>query len=606
MTNFPTNLDDLTNPDGVDKLSSPSHSGQHTNANDAIEAIQNKLGIDDSEDPNSVDFKLANMLPPTPVTNPEYYFLNGNKEFVEGIHYSCGACQIPTLTDNGNGSATLGSGMYCLSANADGSGIITRYTIAGGLLTLTNLAVNYVVANYNGGTPVIQVISDVNLINETTIIPIYTIFRNGNFLHTQNWDSLSLALVNKIHQSIVKTQRYRRESGLALGVAGTRNITVSSGRVWVGAVPIDLASINTSTDSLYLWAHSAGVWTQSVLTQFNNTQYDNGTNLTALGANRYAVIWVFRGVESQKHTYCVMGTGDYTLAQAESATVPAIPVAISSHAVLIGKIICQTGVNTPTSVQSAFDVQFSQSTAQAHGDLTGRDVADSHPASAISETGSGTVQQAITDLRASSGGSSVWTAVTGTRVTDRTFTVATDKTALIAKGMVFKWKESGVDKLAMVDRPSTYGAPNTTVTLIGDIMTSIDAGTLKYCMMGAEVFEKLFVVAGTLGSVATNIANIIGITEPMRLIGAEPYDLASGSTNSMTFDININGTTAFTNKITLATGVRFAPYPFTADNNKSLALGDYLTLDLDGVHTTPALDGYVKVYLFPIRYLNLA
>ena len=43
-TNFPTSLDTLTNPAGTDSVATVSHSGQHSNANDAIEAIEAKLG----------------------------------------------------------------------------------------------------------------------------------------------------------------------------------------------------------------------------------------------------------------------------------------------------------------------------------------------------------------------------------------------------------------------------------------------------------------------------------------------------------------------------------------------------------------------------------
>lgn len=42
-TNFPTSVDALTNPTAGDALNSPSHSAQHTNANDAIEAIEGYL-----------------------------------------------------------------------------------------------------------------------------------------------------------------------------------------------------------------------------------------------------------------------------------------------------------------------------------------------------------------------------------------------------------------------------------------------------------------------------------------------------------------------------------------------------------------------------------
>src|SRR3990167_634999 len=44
-TNFPTSLDTLTNPAGTDSVATVSHSGQHSNANDAIEALEAKLGI---------------------------------------------------------------------------------------------------------------------------------------------------------------------------------------------------------------------------------------------------------------------------------------------------------------------------------------------------------------------------------------------------------------------------------------------------------------------------------------------------------------------------------------------------------------------------------
>ena len=43
-TSFPQNLDSLTNPSGTDSVATVSHSGQHSNANDALEALEAKLG----------------------------------------------------------------------------------------------------------------------------------------------------------------------------------------------------------------------------------------------------------------------------------------------------------------------------------------------------------------------------------------------------------------------------------------------------------------------------------------------------------------------------------------------------------------------------------
>jgi hypothetical protein len=59
--NYPDSLDALSNPSGTDSLSNPSHSQQHSNANDAIEALQVKVGIDNSSDINSLDYKVSTL-----------------------------------------------------------------------------------------------------------------------------------------------------------------------------------------------------------------------------------------------------------------------------------------------------------------------------------------------------------------------------------------------------------------------------------------------------------------------------------------------------------------------------------------------------------------
>ena len=60
-TNFPASLDTLTNPTSSDSLSSPSHSAQHANVNDAVEALQAKVGVDSSAVTSSLDYKVAQL-----------------------------------------------------------------------------------------------------------------------------------------------------------------------------------------------------------------------------------------------------------------------------------------------------------------------------------------------------------------------------------------------------------------------------------------------------------------------------------------------------------------------------------------------------------------
>ena len=60
-TNFPASLDSLTNPTSSDSLNSPSHSAQHANVNDAVEALQAKVGVDSSAVTTSHDYKIAQL-----------------------------------------------------------------------------------------------------------------------------------------------------------------------------------------------------------------------------------------------------------------------------------------------------------------------------------------------------------------------------------------------------------------------------------------------------------------------------------------------------------------------------------------------------------------
>jgi len=46
MADYPDSIVSLTNPGSTDKMNSPSHSDQHSDANDEIEAIETELGVD--------------------------------------------------------------------------------------------------------------------------------------------------------------------------------------------------------------------------------------------------------------------------------------------------------------------------------------------------------------------------------------------------------------------------------------------------------------------------------------------------------------------------------------------------------------------------------
>ena len=63
---FPTTLDTLTNPSSTDTLDSPSHSSQHSDVNDAVEALEAKVGVDSSAVTSSLDYKVTNTSSSNP------------------------------------------------------------------------------------------------------------------------------------------------------------------------------------------------------------------------------------------------------------------------------------------------------------------------------------------------------------------------------------------------------------------------------------------------------------------------------------------------------------------------------------------------------------
>lgn len=62
-TNFPTSLDAFTNPSATDAMDSVTvpHATQHADLNDAVEALQAKVGVDSSAVTTSLDYKVANQ-----------------------------------------------------------------------------------------------------------------------------------------------------------------------------------------------------------------------------------------------------------------------------------------------------------------------------------------------------------------------------------------------------------------------------------------------------------------------------------------------------------------------------------------------------------------
>ena len=197
-------------------------------------------------------------------------------------------------------------------------------------------------------------------------------------------------------------------------------------------------------------------------------------------------------------------------------------------------------------------------------------------------------------------GSSLWTTLTSSRASNTSFITAWDLTTYINSWMIVRWEESGVIKCWYITS-ATFWYWFTNVNIAWDIITNIDWNIVGYTFVRPEIVK--FAVAWTIWATWTNVANKYTSFNSYRLLACLLSVGTAGTTNNTTVDINKNWTSVFATKPTLATTV--ASSVTTADNWTSLVATDYLTVDVDAIQTTPAVDLYVDIVLFPTILLNL-
>ena len=109
--NFPTSLDTLSNPIGTDKVNNAvaglKHSTQHSNANDAIEALEAKVGVNGSAVTTSHDYKLSSVTGTDKAVAKAVANFTGGKVMVSSGNNTVAET---TLTLNNDGIIDIASG----------------------------------------------------------------------------------------------------------------------------------------------------------------------------------------------------------------------------------------------------------------------------------------------------------------------------------------------------------------------------------------------------------------------------------------------------------------------------------------------------------------
>jgi len=295
-----------------------------------------------------------------------------------GVLYSAS-----TWTDNADGTLTLPDVDVVLYDDQNWTGVAGVYTVTGGttgtdFTALTDESTNYIYLDYNSGTPQWVITASEPDYDRSDRAKYVTLYRAGNFLHILDWEFEASGLSNKLLQRVYEINKIQRATGLAISAGGNDplQVNIAAGDIWNGINREVTPDINSWDDTFFSNYHTAGVWDRTVSGAgsgiANNTHYDDGTDKVALTAGYYVVNWYYKGSESGSHVYEVLGRDEYKkVADAQLETAPPIPELVESHAILVGRIICQEGNASPVTIESAFDNTFAASSVTAHNDLSG-------------------------------------------------------------------------------------------------------------------------------------------------------------------------------------------------------------------------------------------
>ena len=344
----------------------------------------------------NIDFELYYVDFNEETENTELIPLSASTKVSAGMYHD------PILhIDDVNNEFTIEACCVNLYDNPNFDGEIKKYNIEGKTWPFSALLESnktyYIVAKFVNNAPSIEIIDAVGEINESDVVPIFTVVRTDNTIRYLSWDSLGAGLPNKLHARLVKTRRFEIESGLSISHVDTDTsgfrISSSGGTVWSGGNKTQLLEADSVVDGIRRYFHTNGSWDYTWTDSYINAdQFDNGTNLQTLNNNHYAVIWIYRGVFSDtNYIGYITSTSQYNnISHASEAPIPEAPDIFNSLGTLAAKAIIQKGNYTPIQllqISSGVGVSGGGGAIPNHNDLPGRTESGAHPMSSITRDG---------------------------------------------------------------------------------------------------------------------------------------------------------------------------------------------------------------------------
>jgi hypothetical protein len=303
---------------------------------------------------------------------------NNTQEFIDTTN-SSGWIAGGDITDNGNQTVAVALGQGLIRATDDPLANLLAFDWASvASIAVADGETRFIVVDYNAGSPEVQSTTTFGDWNQTTRFTLGAVVREGLDIHiTQVRQTVNDASATT-YKWIAQTNNKSRDSltgGLILSETGTRNIVLSAGAVWISLNRFSIAAQDTSASDTIdrYYRDGVGGWTKEAAeTQWNNTQYDDGSGtLATMTNNRWSVAWFYIEADDGR-VIMVYGQSEETSEAAVEALSPpaSVPPRINLPGVLVGRIIFQKNAATGI-VESAFDTSFSGALVTDHGNLSG-------------------------------------------------------------------------------------------------------------------------------------------------------------------------------------------------------------------------------------------
>ena len=293
---------------------------------------------------------------------------------------SAGLISGGIITETSTTTVSVASGTGLLRATNDSHADLLFINFpANASLSIPIDGTKSIIVSYNSGNPIVEAVDPGSPDLPHTSFLLGQVGEGGGELFVSNLKQRVSDFSLRVLARMYSTDAVVRagNEGMIIGESGDTNryVTMTSGDVWALLDIESVSEFNSETGDIFTTVYRdtpTGYVETSGATQWPADFYDNDSGtLAALSNNRFGVRW-FWLLPSDNSMFMIYGTGNWkSLAEAEAEPVPTdVPDIITEYGILIGKIICQKGINIAAEVSSAFEETYNFSAVTSHGNLS--------------------------------------------------------------------------------------------------------------------------------------------------------------------------------------------------------------------------------------------